>query len=144
MTEFLQTLLIACIPSIVTGIATYCVASKNSKSQMKEIEKQNKNDLEKLMKQHEIDIDNLKETHKLEIERMDIEHKNKLELQQKEFENILLRQEKEGENAMTAEAVKGLFNVFGNAMNIAMETEEGRQLLSDSLKESQTDSEKGE
>ena len=80
MSEFLQTLLIACIPAVVTGIGTYCVASKNSKSQIKELETQNKNDLDKLMKQHEIDIEALKQKHEQEKEIIEINHKHQLEL----------------------------------------------------------------
>lgn len=137
MIEFIKTLLIACIPSVIAGVGTYLVAKKNASSQIKIVKEQNKHDLDKLMEQHKIDIENLKETHKLEMESKEQDHKNKLELQQKEFENSLLRQQKESENAMTAEAIKGVFGMLGSAMNIAMDTPEGKQLLGESLRESQ-------
>ena len=139
--EFLKTLLIACIPAIITGFVSYFVARKNASAQIKVVEKQNKHDLEKLMKQHEIDIDNLKEAHKFEMEKLEQEHKNKLELQKIEYENKLLQQEKEGQNAVATEAVKGLFGMFGSAMDAAMNTPEGQQMLNDSIKNSQKNKE---
>lgn len=132
--EFLKTLLIACIPAFITGVITYLVAHKNASSQIKILKEQNEHDLEKLMKQHEIDIENLKEAHKLEMEKLEQEHKNKLELQKIEFENKLLQQEKEGQNAVAAETIKGM---FGSAVDAAVSTPEGKQMLSESLKNSQ-------
>lgn len=38
MNEFVKTLLIACIPAIITGIITYLVACKNAESEIKKIE----------------------------------------------------------------------------------------------------------
>ena len=143
MVDFWQTLLIACIPSFITGIATYFIAHKNASSQIKVVKEQNRHDLDRLMQQHQIDIDNLKEAHKLEMEAKEQDHKNKLELQQKEFENALLRQQKEGENAMATETVKGLFGMFGSAINTVMTTPEGQQLLSDSIKKSRENKQEG-
>ena len=143
MDEFIKTMLIACIPSIFTGVITYLVAHKNASSQIKIVKEQNKHDLDKLMEQHKIDIENLKEAHKLEIASKEQDHKNKLELQQKEFENSLLKQQKDGENAMAAEALKGVFGMFGSALNTAMDTPEGKQLLNDSIKKSRKDTTKG-
>lgn len=134
MDEFLKTLLIACIPSIITGLVTYFVAHKNASSQISVVKEQNKHDIDKLMKQHQIDIDNLKEAHKLEMESKEQDHKNRLDLQQKEFENSLLKQQKDGENVMTAEALKGMFSMFGSTINTAIDTPEGKQLLSDSIR----------
>ena len=61
MDEFLKTLLVACIPSIITGIVTYFVAHKNASSQINIVKEQNRHDIDKLMEQHKIDIDSLKE-----------------------------------------------------------------------------------
>ena len=58
--DFIKTLLISCIPAIITGAVTYLVAYKNSIAQIKVVEEQNKHDLDKLMEQHKIDIDSLK------------------------------------------------------------------------------------
>ena len=142
--EFFKTLLIACIPAFITGVITYLVAHKNASSQIKVLKEQNEHDLEKLMKQHEIDIESLKEAHKLEMEKMEQEHKNKLELQKIEFENKLLQQEKEGKNTMATEALKGVFGVFGSAMDAAISTPEGKQLLGESIKNSQKGKEEEE
>ena len=128
--EFLKTLLIACIPAIITGFVSYFVARKNASAQIKVVEKQNKHDLE---------------AHKLEMEKLEQEHKNKIELQKIEYESKLLQQEKEGQNAMATEAVKGIFGMFGSAMNAAMDaamnTPEGQQMLNDSIKNSQKNKE---
>ena len=89
MNEFVQTLLISCIPALVTGIITYLVAHKNASAQIKVVKEQNKHDLEKLMEQHKIDIDSLGKQHQQELEKMELEHKHKLELIAKENENNL-------------------------------------------------------
>ena len=57
--DFIKTLLISCIPAIITGAVTYLVAYKNATAQIKVIEEQNKHDLDKLMEQHKIDIDDV-------------------------------------------------------------------------------------
>lgn len=136
MIEFIKTLAIACIPSIITGLVTYIVARKNATSQISIIKEQNKHDLDRLMEPHKVDIEHLKEAHKLEMEAKEQDHKNKLELLQKEFENSLLKQEKDGENAMASEAIKGIFGMLGGAFTTAMDTPEGKQLLNDSIKKS--------
>lgn len=89
MNEFVQTLLISCIPAIVTGVVTYLVAHKNASAQIRVVKEQNKHDLEKLMEQHKIDIDSLGKQHQQELEKMELEHKHKLELISKENENSL-------------------------------------------------------
>ena len=61
MDEFWKTLLIACIPSLLTGLVTYFVAHKNASAQIKVVKEQNKHDIDKLMEQHKVDIDSLKE-----------------------------------------------------------------------------------
>ncbi len=87
MSEFVKTLLIACIPAIITGIVSYLVANKNAVAQIKVVKEQNKHDLEKLMEQHKVDIDSLEKQHQQEIEKMELEHKHKLELMAAESEN---------------------------------------------------------
>lgn len=89
MNEFVQTLLISCIPALVTGIVTYLVAHKNASAQIKVVKEQNKHDLDKLMEQHKVDIDSLNKKHQQELEKMEIEHNHKLELIEKENENKL-------------------------------------------------------
>lgn len=87
--DFIKTLLISCIPAIITGVVTYLVAYKNATAQIKVVEEQNKHDLDKLMEQHKIDIDSLNKKHQQELEKMEVEHKHKLELIAKENENNL-------------------------------------------------------
>lgn len=87
--DFIKTLLISCIPAIITGAVTYLIAHKNATAQIKVVEEQNKHDLDKLMEQHKIDIDSLNKKHQQELEKMEVEHKHKLELVEKENENNL-------------------------------------------------------
>lgn len=87
--NFIKTLLISCIPAIITGAVTYLVANKNATAQIKVVEEQNKHDLDKLMEQHKVDIDSLNKKHQQELEKMEVEHKHKLELIAKENENNL-------------------------------------------------------
>lgn len=135
MVEFIKTLLIACIPSVIAGVGTYLVAKKNAASQIEIVKEQNKHDLDRLMKQHQIDIDNLKESHLLEMDRIEQTHKFNLEIKEKEFENNLLRQQKEGETVVAAETLKGVFNLVGNALT----TKEGQQILGDAAKKQSKD-----
>ena len=62
--------------AIISGIASYIAARKQSKS-----------DLQKLMKQHELDIEKEREKFAIEKEKMEIEYKYRLELQQQETGN---------------------------------------------------------
>ena len=87
--DFIKTLLISCIPAIITGAVTYLIYHKNSTAQIKVVEEQNKHDLDKLMEQHKVDIDSLNKKHQQELEKMEVEHKHKLELIAKENENNL-------------------------------------------------------
>ncbi len=131
MNEFLQTLLIACIPALVTGIVTYLVAYKNAASQVKIVKEQNKHDIEKLMEQHKVDIDSLKEKYRLEAEEKDREHTRKLELMQKEYELKLKQQESEAENTAKYGAMKDLFGgLMGGMVSSAINTPEVQQQMS--------------
>lgn len=56
MVEFIKTLLIACIPSVIAGVGTYLVAKKNASSQIKIVKEQNRHDLDKLMENYSDDI----------------------------------------------------------------------------------------
>lgn len=131
MNEFLQTLLIACIPAVVTGIVTYLVAHKNASSQVKIIQEQNKHDIKKLMEQHKIDIASLKEKYRLETEEKDREHTRKLELMQTEYELKLKQQESEAENTAKYGAMKDLFGgLMGGMVSSAINTPEVQQQMS--------------
>ena len=95
MNEIIKTLLIACVPAIISGVVSFLVAHKNASMQIKVVKEQNKHDLEKLMEQHKIDIDSLNKKHQQELEKMELEHKHKLELIEKENVNT------QGQNLIT-------------------------------------------
>ena len=130
MVEFIKTLLIACIPSVIAGVGTYLVARKNASSQIKIVKEQNKHDLDKLMEQHKVDID------RLESEVKDKEHARKLEIMEKEYEYKLRQQESEAENSAKYGAMKDVFGgLIGGMFTSAMNTPEVRKQMSDSFAE---------
>ena len=104
MNEFFQTLLISCIPAVITGVVSYLVARKNASTQIKLLETQNKHDIDRLMEQHKVDIDSLNQQHQLELEKLELEHKQKLEIV-----------ELESKNAMSQNLLN---NVLGEAMKM--------------------------
>lgn len=63
---------------MISGFASYAVARK-----------QGREDIKKLERTYELDLEKEKEKHKLEIDKLQLEHKHQLELQQKQFENQL-------------------------------------------------------
>ena len=131
MDEFWKTLLIACIPSLLTGLVTYFVAHKNASTQIKMVKEQNKHDLDKLMEQHKVDIDSLKEKYRLEAEEKDREHTRKLEIMEKEYEYKLKQQENEAENTAKYGAMKDVFGgLIGGMFTSAMNTPEVQQQMS--------------
>ncbi|MBR5596638.1 MAG: hypothetical protein IKW30_04435 [Lachnospiraceae bacterium] len=110
MNEFLQTLAIATVPSIVTGIISYIAAIRNSKSQIEAIKAQNKADIEKLVEQNRVDIEALKEKHKLDMESKEKEYKHQIEVMKLQNQNELT---KEGEMMKNQLA----FNLLGGAVS---------------------------
>lgn len=131
MDEFWKTLLIACIPSLLTGLVTYFVAHKNAAAQIKVVKEQNKHDIDKLMEQHKVDIDSLKEKYRLEAEEKDREHTRKLEIMEKEYEYKLKQQESEAENTAKYGAMKdALGGLIGGMFTSAMNTPEVQQQMS--------------
>ena len=71
-------LLVSVVCALISGFTSYAVARRQSKE-----------DVKKLEKTYELDLENEKEKHKLEIDKLELEHKHQLELQQKQFENQL-------------------------------------------------------
>ena len=126
MNEALKTILLACIPALISGIAAVLVA----RFQIKSTKEQNKHEIEKLMKQHEIDIQNLQEKHSLEMEAKEKDHQNQLELQKNSFENELQKLKAEGDNSAAVEGIKGVFSMIENAFN----TPAGQEKLNDIMK----------
>lgn len=134
MVEFVKTLLIACIPSIIAGIGAYLVAKKNASAQIQIVKEQNKHDLDKLMEQHKIDIDSLKEKYRLESEEKDKDHARKLEIMEKEYEYKLKQQESEAENTAKYGAMKDIFgNLVGGMVTSAMNTPEVKKQMSNAF-----------
>lgn len=99
MQDILNTLLVSCIPAVITGIVTYLTASRNAKTQIASLQESNKHEIEKLMRQHEVDIESLKEKHHLEAEKSEQEHRHKVEIMDIEHRNALESKEKEQSNA---------------------------------------------
>ena len=57
MMEVLKTLLIACVPAIVSGIVSFFLAKSQAKSETNKLKLANEHEIEKLMEQHKVDID---------------------------------------------------------------------------------------
>ena len=110
MNEFLQTLAIATVPSIVTGIISYIAAIRNSKSQIEAIKAQNKADIEKLVEQNRVDIEALKEKHKLDMESKEKEYKHQIELMNMQNQNEMKKEEELMKNQLAVNALGGIFS----------------------------------
>lgn len=120
--EILKTLLIACVPAVISGIVSFILAKSQSKSETQKLKLANEHEIEKLMEQHKIDIDAIREQHRLEMESKEKDHQHKLEIMQKDHENAIILKESELENAAKYNAVgsimTGLFNgMLGGAFN---------------------------
>lgn len=120
--EIIKTLLIACVPAIISGIISFILAKSQARSETKKIQMANKHEIEKLMEQHKVDIDAIREQHRLEMESKEKDHQHKLEIMQKEHENELIRKTSELGNTAKYNAagsiVTGLFNgMLGGAFN---------------------------
>lgn len=70
--------IVSVVCALISGFTSYAVARKQSKEDIKKIEKT-----------YELDLEKEKEIHRLEIDKLELEHKHQLELQQKQFENQL-------------------------------------------------------
>lgn len=112
--EILETLLIACVPAIISGAISFVLAKSQAKSENEKIRLSNQHEINRLMEQHKVDIDAIREQHRLEMQSKDKEHLYKLEIMQKNHDNELVRQEKEQENTAKYNAMgsvmTGLFN----------------------------------
>lgn len=122
MVELAKTLLIACVPAIISGMISFILAKSQAKSEMKKLQVENQHDIEKLIEQHKVDVDAIREQHRLELESKEKDHQHKLEIMQKEHEHELIRKESELENVAKCNAagsiITGLFNgMIGGAIN---------------------------
>lgn len=99
MENWIGTLLVSCIPAIITGVITYMTTSKKAKTEIQSLVQSNRHEIEKLMKQHQIDIESLKEKYQLEAEKSEQEHRHKVEILQIEHQNALESKDKEQNNA---------------------------------------------
>lgn len=109
MNVFMQTLLIAVIPSTITGILSFLASYKNANVQIKAIKEQNKADIDKLIEQNKVDIEALKEKHKLELEIKEKEHSYQIELIKIQHENGLKKDEETMKNQFAMNTLGGLF-----------------------------------
>nr|DAD94240.1 MAG TPA: hypothetical protein [Siphoviridae sp. ctbBv3]DAP13231.1 MAG TPA: hypothetical protein [Caudoviricetes sp.] len=88
--SFIETLAIAAIPALVSGIWSYIAAKGNSKheidkiniahsQELENIENQFKQDMDKMQKQHSQELDSLKQTHELRL--LELEKVSQLDTQ---------------------------------------------------------------
>lgn len=70
--------LVSVVCALISGLASYFVSRRQTKA-----------DIKRLEKQYELDLEKEQEKHKLELERMEVNHRNQIELLQKEAENRL-------------------------------------------------------
>lgn len=126
--NFLETLMIATIPSLLTGIGSFFLAKAQSKNEINRLKISNEHEIEKLIEQQKINIESIREQHKLEMTSKDKEHKYKLEILQKEHENEIIRKEKELEDSVRYQAA-------GNAANALITGIIGSAFSSDDVKE---------
>lgn len=140
MVEFIKTLMISCIPAVITGILSFLVAKSQANSEIKKLKMENAHDLERLMEQHKVDIEHIREQHKLEMEAKERDHQHKLEIMQKEHENELIRQEKEQENNVKYGAMGSVMTGLVNGvLNAPAVQEQMSQQLADALNKGKTD-----
>ena len=133
MSEFLQTILIAIIPSAITGILSYLASLKNANAQVQSIKEQNKADIEKLIQQYNIDIQSLKEKQRLELEMKEKEHQHEIELLKLQHENDLRKEEEHMKNQLVSNALGGIFGgIFSKDGAISNQI---NKILDDSLSE---------
>ena len=120
--ETLKTLLVACIPAIISGVVSFILSKSQSRSEIKKLKLANEHEIDKLMEQHKVDIEAIREQHRLEMEAKEKDHQHKLEIMQKDHENAIIRKESELENTAKYNAagniMTGLFNgMLGGALN---------------------------
>ena len=112
--ETFKTLLIACIPAIISGVISFILAKSQSNAEFQKLKLANEHEIDKLMEQHKVDIDAIREQHRLEMEAKEKDHQHKLEIMQKDHENAIIRKESELENTAKYNAagniMTGLFN----------------------------------
>ena len=139
MSEFLQTFLIAIIPSTITALLSFLASWKTSNTQIKTIKEQNKADIQKLIQQNKVDIESLKEKHLLEMELKDKEHDHQIELIKLQHENEIKKDEESMKNQFAANAVSSLFGaIFSQESSVSGTINEAiRKGLEDSLNKKQ-------
>lgn len=133
---FLETLLIASIPALLTGIGSFFLAKIQSKSEINRLKISNEYEIEKLIEQQKINIESIREQHKLEMDSKDKEHKYKLEILQKEHENEIIRKEKELEDGIKYGAAGNAANALINGIiETAFASNEVKDAIGNSLAE---------
>lgn len=116
----IMTLLVACVPALISGVVSWAIARNNTKSKIEELRQSNKNEIDRLVKQHEVDIEALELKHKHEIEVLELEHSNALEATKAAQDNEMM-------NNILSGALGGLFtNIIG--------TSEMEKAISDAVK----------
>ena len=127
------TIIVSCIPAIVTGTISYLIAHHQNKTALKKAAQENSATIEQLMKQHEIDIESLREQHKMEMEAKEKDHQHKLELMQKEYELKVAESKAAKNDDLTASATAGFFQLFMQNPTEGAKTLESLKNLSNSF-----------
>ena len=102
------------ICALISGVVTYLVSRKQTKSE-----------IQKLEKQHQLDIEKEREKHIMELEKIEMQHKYEMELKDKEMANQI------GGNALNS------------IISSVMDTPEVKQEIAKSVKTSNNKSTKG-
>ena len=76
MVELAKTLLIACVPAMISGGISFILAKSQTKSEMKKLQVANQHDIEKLIEQHKVDVDAIREQHRLEMASKEKDHQH--------------------------------------------------------------------
>lgn len=73
--------IVSILCAIISGIASYAIARKQTKT-----------DIQKLEKQYQLDLENERQKFKMEKEKLELEHRHQLELNKKEMENQISKE----------------------------------------------------
>lgn len=115
MNEHVMTFLVSCVPAIITGLVSWLVSWRQTKTQIRILKEQQRHQIEEL-----------KEKHRLEMEKISTENTNALEKMEKQYE---LRM-KEIESKMSSEITAGLTQQL---MGMIIEMPELKQLMAKKL-----------
>ena len=125
------TVIISCIPAIVSATVSYLVARHKGKNDLEKAAQENNATIERLMKQHEIDIEALREKHVMEMEAKDKEHEHKLQLMQMECDLRITESKTLKKDDITNDAAASFMRLFLQDPTSGMKTVNALMQLKD-------------